>query len=160
MQNMNTDDAQLKALGREALRREHTLIDLEDSDEPKISKWTGGKAPVFSKGWEDDETEFQAYQDPVDMDDMEDADEEIIENDKRYKADFKRSLQCDEKYDQAVLAGPDLNDYFSHFDLTEFQVIAMCRTYANYLAQKARTTAKPKEVKAGALAVKKLKIKK
>jgi len=117
---MSEDEQQLEELGREALRREHTMIDLvEDSDEPEITKWQGGKAPMPS----------------VNQYDLMD-DEEILDNDVLYKSDFKRALRCDEQY---VEAGPDLNEYFAKFDLTEFQVIAMCRTYANYLAQKARS---------------------
>lgn len=34
---------------------------------------------------------------------------------------------------------PDLDEYFDQFGLTDQERIGMCRTYANYLAQKVRT---------------------
>lgn len=61
-------------------------------------------------------------------------DEEIEEHQNK----FKRSLMCDEEYVHEV-PGPDLMDYFGRFDISEQQEIAICRTYANYLAQKVRS---------------------
>lgn len=65
-----------------------------------------------------------------------DGDEEIVEHNKGYQAAFKRALMCDEEYDQ----DPDLGIYFGTFNLSPEQQIAMCRTYANYLTQKLRSS--------------------
>jgi len=37
-------------------------------------------------------------------------------------------------------AEPDLGEYFSNFDLDDFQIIALCRTFANYVAQRKKAT--------------------
>lgn len=34
---------------------------------------------------------------------------------------------------------PDLEKYFAEFGLSDFRIIALCRTYANYLAQKTKS---------------------
>ncbi len=40
----------------------------------------------------------------------------------------------EEEVDEEALLGPDLADYFATFGLAHESQIAMCRTYANYLA--------------------------
>lgn len=97
-----------------------TIIDMcDDSDEPKIYSTPAGKAP---RGWVADEEE---------------EDEEILEAAKHAQENLNKVLQCDENYEDIV---PDLGVYFSKFDLSEQQQIAMCRTYANYLTQKLRAS--------------------
>jgi len=61
-------------------------------------------------------------------------DEEIIEHDRAYKANFRKRLACDEE----LVDEPDLAEYFAPFKMSKPQVIAMCRTYANHLAQQVR----------------------
>jgi len=76
-----------------------------------------------------------------------DYDEEIMETDRKYKSGFKRSLRCKEHYGE-----PDLTAYFAQWpDMEEFAQIAMCRTFANYLAQKmrARQPRQEKKIKYG-----------
>lgn len=43
-----------------------------------------------------------------------------------------------EQEDSSVEECPDLGEYFSGFELTAVSQIAMCRTYANYLAALSR----------------------
>ncbi len=43
-----------------------------------------------------------------------------------------------EEEDEAVLGEPDLAEYFAQWELNDPAVIAICRTYANYLAAKTR----------------------
>lgn len=107
-----------------------TIIDMvEDEDDPKIYVGAAGKAP-YSLGSgllseeEDDDEEYP-------------ADEEIIENEKAYKEDYAKRLRTDEEYEQTI--HPDLALYFAKFGLPNFSVIAICRTYANYLAQQERS---------------------
>ncbi len=40
--------------------------------------------------------------------------------------------------DEAVLGEPDLAEYFAQWELSDAGCIAICRTYANYLAAKTR----------------------
>lgn len=130
----DNDEAQLEQLSRSNATA-RMLIDLVDNeDAPRIYSLPAGKAPASPS--------LNLYD--MDMDeDMPDAveqeldgDEEILEHREEYAREFKRSLQCDEQY---VSECPDLNEYFSNFELDETQVIAMCRTYANYLAQRIRS---------------------
>jgi len=109
-----------------------TIIDMvDDEDDPKIYVGPAGKAP-YSLGSgllseeEEDEEEFP-------------ADEEIIQTEKAYKEDYAKRLRCDEEYDEELSPHPDLASYFAKFDLPNFSVIAICRTYANYLAQQERS---------------------
>lgn len=115
----------------------HTIIDMvDDSDEPKIFSTAAGKAPASSVKWMADE-DWQEAEDDV-MEDDDAPDEEIIEHDRKHKREFAQALRCDEEYQ------PDLHGYFSQFPHVEdFTVIAMCRTYANYLAQKLRARSGP-----------------
>jgi len=39
--------------------------------------------------------------------------------------------------------GPDVDEYLSQWDITDSTKIGLCRTYANYLAQRTRTKAAP-----------------
>lgn len=66
----------------------------------------------------------------------EEIDDEILDHNEKYQLKFKRSLECEEEYEPE----PDLDTYFDEFHLTQTQRIAMCRTYANYLTQKLRST--------------------
>jgi len=107
-----------------------TIIDMvDDEDDPKIYVGAAGKAP-YSLGSgllseeEDDDEEYP-------------ADEEIVDASNAYKADYAKRLRCEEEYEQSIT--PDLASYFDKFNLPNFSVIAICRTYANYLAQQERT---------------------
>ncbi len=44
--------------------------------------------------------------------------------------------------DDVLLESPDLGEYFSQFELSAPQCIALCRTYANYLASVQRSHGK------------------
>jgi len=110
-----------------------TIIDMvEDEDDPKIYVGAAGKAP-YSLGsglLSDEDEDDEEYP----------ADEEIVEHDKEYKAEYAKRLRCDEDYCEGFTAHtPDLAAYFKEFDLPNFSIIAICRTYANYLAQQERT---------------------
>lgn len=110
-----------------------TMIDLVDNeDDPKIYVGAAGKAPYsLGSGLLSDDDE------DVDDDDEDKVDEEIIAHDKEYKADYAKRLRCEEEYENDQT--PDLASYFATFNLPNFSVIAICRTYANYLAQQDRT---------------------
>lgn len=137
-----------------------TLIDLaENSDEPTITRGAAGKAPAHLGGFIDEEAE-EVDEDEVcercalancrcayDIDAQPEEEEELFEEDEgdeeilQHQQGWKRSLRCEEKYEDFR---PDLAVYFAEFGLTEQQQIAMCRTYANYLAQKVRAAMKEK----------------
>lgn len=68
--------------------------------------------------------------------DEDDGDEEIIETSRKYQKAFKEKLRTDERYKPE----PDLDAFFDGFGLSEESRIAMCRTYANYLTQKLRSS--------------------
>lgn len=108
-----------------------TMIDLVDEDDPKIYVGPAGKAP-YSLGSgllsDDDEDIVEEDQD----------DEEILAHNSGYKVDYAKRLRCEEEYDVEPDV-PDLAVYFEKFNLPSFSVIAICRTYANYLAQQERT---------------------
>lgn len=107
------------------------MIDLVDEDDPKIFVGPAGKAPYsLGSGLLSEEEEEEEYP----------ADEEIVQAEKAYKADYAKRLRCDEEYCEGYEAHtPDLASYFEQFGLPNFSVIAICRTYANYLAQQERT---------------------
>jgi len=65
-----------------------------------------------------------------------DGDEELLAHNKSYQKRFKEALRCDESYSPE----PDLDAYFDGFGLSAQSRIAMCRTYANYLTQKLRSS--------------------
>jgi len=71
-----------------------------------------------------------------DIDD--DGDAEVLDNAKDYHKKFKQSLMCSESYSH----DPDLAAYFDDFHLSAQQRIGICRTYANYLTQKLRSSGK------------------
>ncbi len=60
--------------------------------------------------------------------------------------DLLKALECEEEYeeeeDMDVLGQPDLGDYFGQWDMPPSSEIALCRTYANYLAQKTKIVKK------------------
>lgn len=64
--------------------------------------------------------------------------EEILHVNEKYQKRFKQKLICSEEYSPE----PDLRVYFEGFHLSEHQQIAMCRTFANYLTQKLRSSGK------------------
>jgi len=68
--------------------------------------------------------------------DEDEGDEEILQHNKGYQAKFRKALLCDEEYRQE----PDLDVYLGGFGLSAESRIAMCRTYANYLTQKLRSS--------------------
>jgi len=109
------------------------MIDMvEDEDKPKV--YVGGKAPMSYDQYYEDE-EGGSPDNAIDCDE-EEIDDEIIEHDRKNKESFKRALYCEEDY----YAEPDLHGYFSQFPgMEDFTIIAMCRTYANYLAQKLKS---------------------
>jgi hypothetical protein len=52
-------------------------------------------------------------------------------------------LWCNNSFEEALVTKvPDLEEYFSEFDTDAWDRIRLCRTYANYLAQKTRQTTK------------------
>jgi len=66
----------------------------------------------------------------------EEGDEEIVTHHKGYQRQFAKKLHCDERYSPEA----DLDAYFDEFGLSAESRIAMCRTYANYLTQKLRSS--------------------
>ncbi len=58
------------------------------------------------------------------------------------------SLRCSEQWenpeDEAVMAQPDLGEYFGQWEMPPSSEIALCRTYANYLASKLKAVRKTK----------------
>lgn len=70
------------------------------------------------------------------VEDVDDGDEEIIETSRKYQKVFKEKLRTDERYKPE----PDLDAFFDEFGLSAESRIAMCRTYANYLTQKLRSS--------------------
>lgn len=113
------------------------MIDLEDSDDPKVYVGAAGKAPYsLGSGLLSDEDEDEEEGPEQDEDE---GDEEILAHDKVYKEDYAKRLRCDEDYGDVVPDVPDLASYFANFSLPNFSVIAICRTYANYLAQQERS---------------------
>jgi len=108
-----------------------TMIDLvEDEDDPKIYVGPAGKAPYSLGSGLLSEEEYDEEEDH--------GDGEIMEHNNEYKADYAKRLRCEEEY-EVESEVPDLALYFEKFNLPNFSVIAICRTYANYLAQQERT---------------------
>jgi len=91
--------------------------EMQSSDSSSVSPLAGKKKPFNPQIWP-----------PVESDD------EILDQDRKYKLDFARNLRCEEELEEV----PDLAGYLGVFGLTEFQQIALCRTYANYLSQRSR----------------------
>jgi len=113
-----------RPLGRSVAR---TLIDMfENSDEPKFTHTAAGKAPAHLGNVVEDE----------EIDSPEDSDECDGDYDNRRKRDLAMLISEEGEPEPMV---PDLDEYFGNFDLDETQQIAICRTYANYLAQKVRS---------------------
>lgn len=107
-----------------------TMIDLVDEDDPKIYVGPAGKAPYSLGSGVLSEEEYDEEEDH--------GDGEIMEHNNEYKADYAKRLRCEEEYEPDTEV-PDLALYFEKFNLPNFSVIAICRTYANYLAQQERT---------------------
>lgn len=127
-----------------------TFIDMEDSDEPKIVRGAAGKAPASLSQMIDDEAqECEGFacafcglvncRCAYDVDAQEDEQEEIPDEELEEESapiTNKRNARFD--YEEGE-EEPDLAAYFEQFTMTEQQQIAICRTYANYLAQKLRS---------------------
>jgi len=64
------------------------------------------------------------------------GDDEVLNHLQGYRKDFETKLRTDERYSPE----PDLDAYFDAFGLSAESRIAMCRTYANYLTQKLRSS--------------------
>jgi len=87
--------------------------------------WRGGLAVKRPRG----------YVFPGEEDEDEDE-EEILATAREYKRNFQQSLICEEHVGDQP---PDLERYFAQWpNMSEFSMIAMCRTFANYKAQKMR----------------------
>lgn len=121
--NKGQDDVPNK-LQRSYARIHIDLVD--DEDNPSIWQTPAGKRPI------------SLAQELVEEDEGAEVNEEdeIIEHERKFKRAFTDALKCDEDYNSIH---PDLAQYFSEFALSEQQQIAMCRTYANYLAQRLRS---------------------
>jgi len=63
----------------------------------------------------------------------------------------RRHLFCEEDAADAIdsleKAEPDLYGYLSQFEMSEPQMVGLCRTFANYLASKQRAIKPPKQVR-------------
>jgi len=95
--------------------------------------WRGGLAVKRPRGYVFPDEE----EDELDDED----DDEIRAHAREYKRNFQRSLICEEHVGDQP---PDLEKYFAQWpNMSEFSMIAMCRTFANYKAQKMRAL-KPK----------------
>jgi len=136
-----------------SIEMSRTIIDLENSDEPKITRGAGGKAPAHLSQFIGSEAEeiddgicswcqlincVCAY----DIDAPAEEEDQLEGEQGSEEISPPRSL----KRSVADLSGidefgenPDLAEYFEQYKLTEQQQIAMCRTYANYLSQKVRS---------------------
>lgn len=79
-----------------------------------------------------------------DPDEPEDSDEELpsqprgLHNGEPTFQDEEMEFSRGNWGEAAVMASPDLAEYLGQFDLTDFAKIAMCRTYASYLAALSR----------------------
>jgi len=73
------------------------------------------------------------------MDMEEEEDDEIIDTHRTNQKNFQKSIMYREEYNaMEYIEEPDLSMYLGSFGLTDFQQISLCRTYANYLAQRAK----------------------
>lgn len=132
------------------MHKSKTFIDLENSDEPVISKGAAGKAPAGLSQMIDDEAQecegfacafcgLVSCRCAYDIDAQEDEQEEIPEDELEEESapiTNKRNARFD--YEEGE-EQPDLAAYFDQFTIDEQQQIAICRTYANYLAQRLRS---------------------
>lgn len=96
----------------------------DDEDVPNelVRSTAGVKRPLYSESQPPSEEE--------------EGELEILDHHQRMQTNFKRALHCDESYSPE----PDLDAYFDEFGLSAESRIAMCRTYANYLTQKLRSS--------------------
>jgi len=99
---------------------------MPEQDEPKTP---AGKRPLSHSQYIDVDAEDGEQGD-------EDEEDEILAHHKGYQRKFAKSLHCDERYSPEA----DLDAYFDEFGLSAESRIAMCRTYANYLTQKLRSS--------------------
>ena len=96
-----------------------------EQDEPKTP---AGKRPLSASQYIDVDAEEDGEQ-------FEEEDE-ILEHHISHQKQFAKKLHCDERYSPEA----DLDAYFDEFGLSAESRIAMCRTYANYLTQKLRSS--------------------
>lgn len=108
----------------------------EDSDEPKIFRTPAGKCPAPSSV---DLYNLSDHEEEIEDEDEQPEWDEVMEHAKEYRKDYAKRLRCDEEYEGSNAHTPDLASYFAQFELPNFSVIAICRTYANYLAQQERS---------------------
>jgi len=101
-------------------------------EEPIPNKLKRSYASVGSQ-FIDDEAD-----DEVEEVEDDEGDVEIVNHNRGYQRHFQKALRCDESYSPE----PDLDAYFAGCGLSAQQRIAMCRTYANYLTQKLRSSGK------------------
>lgn len=102
--------------------------EVEESPPRELVRANAGvKRPLFASQFVDDEAA-----------EGEDGEDEIIEHHRGFQREFQKRLHCDEVYSNE----PDLDAYFGEFGLSAQSRIAMCRTYANYLTQKLRSSGK------------------
>jgi len=57
---------------------------------------------------------------------------------KRQRQERHSGMACSEAWEEMEDTKPDLWKYLKQFDLSEQQMIGVCRTFANYLAQRVR----------------------
>ncbi len=88
---------------------------------------------------------------PIDDDEDEEQDEEFDEDEpprslKRHNAgmDLRCSEAWEQEEDRDAMAQPDLGEYFGQWEMPASSEIALCRTYANYLASKMKAASKTK----------------
>jgi len=135
-----------------------TYIDMvDDEDEPVITRGAGGKAPAHLSQFIDDEADVEdcegggcsfcglvncrcAYD--IDAQGESDGEQPLSIEEEEHPNPSKRGSKACPIHLEEEGDDPDLAAYFDQYQLTEQQQIAMCRTYANYLSQKVRSTAK------------------
>jgi len=102
----------------------------QDEEEEMVPpKTPAGKRPLSASQYIDVDAE------EVDGE-QEQSDPEVLAHYGEYQRDFTKKLRCDERYSPEA----DLDAYFDEFGLSAESRIAMCRTYANYLTQKLRSS--------------------
>ncbi|ANN22662.1 hypothetical protein [Circular ssDNA virus sp.] len=109
-------------------------------DEPKTP---AGKRPLSASQYIDVDAEDGSQPESIEGEE----EDEVLEHHKGYHKTFEKKLRCDERYSPEA----DLDAYFDEFGLSAESRIAMCRTYANYLTQKLRSSgrlgpARPKKL--------------
>lgn len=102
---------------------------MPEQDEPKTP---AGKRPLSLSQYIDVDAEDIDGEQPH----SDEGDLEMGNHLHGYQTSFEKKLHCDERYSPEA----DLDAYFDEFGLSAESRIAMCRTYANYLTQKLRSS--------------------